>query len=539
MFNKLFMYEDNREIPEEYMGEFDKKIDNINTLRTNMFLKIFIIIQICMLIINNTVFESQIKEIYIGMSTVGIVSGIIFFIILYRFNDIQMNYFQIILVIFFLLWSALYALFDHVSHGLITIYNMMLFVFPIIYFKYRNYMIISGIIHIFFILSYIVMNSNFEKVSIILSNSTMFLFISWLIARGLYIDFIKRFLNEKEIINKNEQLIRFSKIKDALIEISNSIIKLDNIYDLYDIVLEKALDSITEAYIGSVLILNEDSYFTIVASRGFSEDMVNTFRMPIEDSFIWIKSNGNIEKTVIMNDLDPIKDKTRISFLDSKEGIDIKSSISSPIMVDGKLYGLINIDSKRKNVFDSMDVDIIDYISHQLSNAIKSRGIYEKTVYYSRFDELTAIYNRRYFEERLNNLMEENTEGDLEFILVIFDLDNLKTINDNYGHLVGDQYILKGISMIKSFIDDGDILGRFGGDEFVGIFFNKNYNEFIERINYHLNDNKNILFKDDDKEVRCSISYGVAQYPKDGNNLIEIVKVADKRMYRHKKRRGD
>lgn len=539
MFNKLFMYEDNREIPEEYMGEFDKKIDNINTLRTNMFLKIFIIIQICMLIINNTVFESQLKEIYIGMSTVGIVSGIIFSIILYRFNDIQMNYFQIILVIFFLLWSALYALFDHVSHGLITIYNMMLFVFPIIYFKYRNYMIISGIIHIFFILSYIVMNSNFEKVSIILSNSTMFLFISWLIARGLYIDFIKRFLNEKEIINKNEQLIRFSKIKDALIEISNSIIKLDNIYELYDLVLEKALDSITGAYIGSILILNEDCYFTIVASRGFSEDMVNTFRMPIEDSFIWIKSNGNIEKAVIMNDLDLMKDKTSISFLDSKEGIEIKSSISSPIMVDGKLYGLINIDSKRKNVFDQMDVDIIDYISHQLTNAIKSRGIYEKTVYYSRFDELTAIYNRRYFEERLNNLMEENIEGDLEFILVIFDLDNLKTINDNYGHLVGDQYILKGISMIKSFIDNGDILGRFGGDEFVGVFFNRNYSEFISEIDYYLNDNKNILFKDDDKEVRCSISYGVAQYPKDGNNLIDIVKVADKRMYRHKKRRGD
>ena len=82
---------------------------------------------------------------------------------------------------------------------------------------------------------------------------------------------------------------------------------------------------------------------------------------------------------------------------------------------------------------------------------------------------------------------------------------------------------------------ESDILARFGGDEFIGILFQSDYdelkNKYIKLNNYLTHQSLHI----DDTSINCSFSYGIAQYPTDGKTLDELVKIADFEMYKNKR----
>lgn len=88
----------------------------------------------------------------------------------------------------------------------------------------------------------------------------------------------------------------------------------------------------------------------------------------------------------------------------------------------------------------------------------------EKEIEYLSFhDKMTGLYNRRYFENELKRL---ETSRKLPIAILIADLDNLKYINDQFGHLKGDQYIKIAAEIIKNSTREADIAARIGGDEF-------------------------------------------------------------------------
>ena len=324
------------------------------------------------------------------------------------------------------------------------------------------------------------------------------------------------------------------KLKEAMLDINKIIIKENDINVMLNLVLEKVTAAMEKANIGAVLVLDKDENLKIVASRGYEEEEVNRFSVQLSQVFYMKKNKGVIGNTIIIDDIQNLDLSQHKIILDSKERAKLRCSISTPILLDGKLYGFINVESTKNNAFDENDIEVLDYLKQQIEVGISKIKLYEKTVYLSRYDKLTDIYNRGYFEEILNKSLEKAKEKNEEFLLVIFDLNFLKVANDSCGHLAGDEVIRTFATTLNNRIGINDVLARIGGDEFAAIIYDMNLQqlvEMLEKVNSEFKDNP-ISF--DNHDLICSFSYGISRYLEDGNSYNSLVKAADKRMYEYK-----
>lgn len=137
-------------------------------------------------------------------------------------------------------------------------------------------------------------------------------------------------------------------------------------------------------------------------------------------------------------------------------------------------------------------------------------------------DSMLDVYNRKGLSKIYDMLM--STED--IFYILFCDLDDLKKINDTYGHDQGDTYIMNATKTIVDVVSDNGYVARVGGDEFVVLLKFKDIDE-IHHIISHI---KYLIFKNSPSK-QTSISIGYAQFPKDSVSLDILLNIADKRMY--------
>ncbi|MEN8140416.1 MAG: sensor domain-containing diguanylate cyclase [Thermodesulfobacteriota bacterium] len=157
-------------------------------------------------------------------------------------------------------------------------------------------------------------------------------------------------------------------------------------------------------------------------------------------------------------------------------------------------------------------------------------------------DPLTGLANRSLLMEHLRQRLKEASRQQSMFVVAFIDLDDFKAINDDYGHDVGDQVLQRVAEDLKANIRQDDIIARFGGDEFVGIFrvtANDDANVLKEKILQTLS-----------RKIACQrfnitvmLSIGMSVYPADSTDIDELLKIADQEMYtmkaRNKARRNE
>ncbi|QZY55837.1 sensor domain-containing diguanylate cyclase [Crassaminicella profunda] len=343
---------------------------------------------------------------------------------------------------------------------------------------------------------------------------------------GVMVDITERKKAQKKIQ-------RLLKLKDAMAEVTHAVIGTLDIHELFDLILQKAITTMDGGEKGSILLLGKDEQIRIVRSKGYNREEVNKFSVSLQESFVWRKTNGKLDRVVIINDVDKMVDKTALL---TEKGLSIKSIISAPITIEEKFYGFLNVDSINNHAFDEEDLEIMEYMRSQIEIAISKHRLYERSIYLSRYDELTNIYNRSYFEELFESYIKKAIRYDESFLLCIFDLNGLKYVNDTYGHLAGDALIKSFATTLKGQIRDSDIFARYGGDEFVGVFFEANEISLTEKFETLIRYFKNhpIIWQEND--IICSFSYGFASFPKESNDYNELVKIGDERMYRYKQK---
>lgn len=149
-------------------------------------------------------------------------------------------------------------------------------------------------------------------------------------------------------------------------------------------------------------------------------------------------------------------------------------------------------------------------------------------------DELTGIFNRRFFERILPYLL-KNVK---RCTFAIFDIDDFKHVNDNYGHLTGDRILKKvGESLKSLFAEKNEFPIRYAGDEFIILILETERDKSLEKIREMFEKIHNTEIEEHGRKIKVSISCGISFFPEDGLSHEELLSKADEGLY-YVKRRG-
>lgn len=195
---------------------------------------------------------------------------------------------------------------------------------------------------------------------------------------------------------------------------------------------------------------------------------------------------------------------------------------------DIKIYDNINDLSKKLNVIYIVVIGFLLIIAKSLKKEVENRKLKEielqKMV---ETDYLTKAYSKQYAYRCVSRLISEKRK----FAIILIDLDDFKIINDRYGHLFGDEVLVKIVSTIKEYIKDDGLIGRFGGEEFIIVCDNligiKNITEKLINIISDIEWNKD--------NFKVTVSGGMKIYTNEDSDIDSLIYNVDMLLYKAKK----
>jgi len=212
---------------------------------------------------------------------------------------------------------------------------------------------------------------------------------------------------------------------------------------------------------------------------------------------------------------------------------DSRSEMAVPMISRGKVTGVLDAESRKVGDFKEADQKVFSILSSSAAMAIENAMLHQQMEELTIQDELTGIYNFRYFARKLIAELKRAKRYHLPLSLLMIDIDWFKRCNDSYGHLFGNLVLKTLTRVIRSCIREVDILARYGGEEFVVILPQTtkiDAKSIGERIRYQV---ESTSFKDNTNRsfTSLTVSLGVASYPVDAESEEELIKKVDQALY--------
>ncbi len=212
---------------------------------------------------------------------------------------------------------------------------------------------------------------------------------------------------------------------------------------------------------------------------------------------------------------------------------DVRSVIGSPIMDQKKMWGVLRMESEMEGTFELSDLRMLDFIAGLVAMSLKNTELYAETVRLARTDDLTGLAKRWFFEERLKEEINGNKVKE-KLGLIITDIDHFKRFNDNYGHAVGDQVLSRVSKRLMDIAPKPALCARYGGEEFC-ILVSATSKEKLKQLALQINETiEEEAIKVRGESVGVTVSLGCALWPEDAKTADQLVKQADKALYRAK-----
>jgi len=210
-----------------------------------------------------------------------------------------------------------------------------------------------------------------------------------------------------------------------------------------------------------------------------------------------------------------------------------------PLKVEDKVIGAIAIQSYTDSKhYSEKDTKVMEFVSSQVATAIERKRVEEELKKLAHYDTLSGAYNRGYGLELLQRQIKLSKREKSPLLFAYSDLDNLKDINDEFGHEEGDRAMVQVAKLFKSILREVDIITRMGGDEFLVIFLDSSLNE-IPIIKKRLSKELARLNQVSKKPYKIGFSTGFSYYnPSNPLPMDELIRIADEMMYKEKKRKN-
>ncbi len=217
------------------------------------------------------------------------------------------------------------------------------------------------------------------------------------------------------------------------------------------------------------------------------------------------------------------------------------SFISVPVMIDDEARAVLSVADRSDGLpFEEEDLQTLEILASHIGACLVQQEQGEALQRLAETDPLTWLFNRRHFDKRLESETNRALRAEQLIAVLMIDVDKLKTINDRFGHRVGDQVLRAVASAIKQAVRLYDVPTRYGGDEFA-IILPESDTDVASRVA------RRILEKMDvaqipgeirDAGMHVGLSIGVATYPRPLGDASSLVEAADTAMYRAKQAGG-
>jgi diguanylate cyclase (GGDEF)-like protein/PAS domain S-box-containing protein len=213
---------------------------------------------------------------------------------------------------------------------------------------------------------------------------------------------------------------------------------------------------------------------------------------------------------------------------------DVSQNITiNPIFQDKIItHLLLEIDDISEH--ENNQIRLMEEIEDLKKGYLKVKESQIETRKLANYDNLTGLYNRRAFTQKINTLIEGNEIFANKFALLFMDIDGFKQINDTHGHLYGDALLQQISSRLKRISRASDIICRLGGDEFIIVLNNVNDKETITMVVEKIIDFIRKPYYIDNININITTSIGIAVFPDDSDTLESLLKLADTAMYKAK-----
>jgi diguanylate cyclase (GGDEF)-like protein/putative nucleotidyltransferase with HDIG domain len=233
-----------------------------------------------------------------------------------------------------------------------------------------------------------------------------------------------------------------------------------------------------------------------------------------------------------VNQLHPSLDFTDIN---PEAGVRYRSMASLPLFKDDVLLGALSVYSNDLEQYTEDHLRLLETVTRLASDALANAMQHAEAEANALTDPLTNLPNARYLALRFEEEAARARRTDRSFQVVMLDLDEFKTVNDTYGHKVGDKMLREVAHLIEGQLREYDFLARYGGDEFVALVqevVGAQVEDLCLRIENAVS--KFSMAVGRNRFARVGISVGTATFGVDGETLDQLVTAADNQMYRMK-----
>lgn len=286
------------------------------------------------------------------------------------------------------------------------------------------------------------------------------------------------------------------------------------------------LERVVPYYSASVQLLGE-GYLEIVGGRGWPDPaIILGVRFPIP---------GDNPNTVVIQQRKPLilgdAGSVYSAFREEGHAAHIRSFLGMPLIVGDQVIGMLTVDHTQSNYFTQDHVRLVSAFADQVALAIQNARLFGEVQQLASTDSLTGLHNRRHFIELAKREFGRAQRHQRPLVAIMLDIDHFKQVNDAYGHAVGDQVLKIVTERCQKTVREIDILGRYGGEEFVVLLIETDLNGariVAERLRKCVAEPP---INTDGGALTITVSVGVGILDKECPDLDHLLQRADQALY--------
>ncbi|MEH6566383.1 MAG: diguanylate cyclase [Halopseudomonas sp.] len=226
--------------------------------------------------------------------------------------------------------------------------------------------------------------------------------------------------------------------------------------------------------------------------------------------------------------------------LRSVEAASARHWLGVPLISGGKLVGAMVLQSHDDSVsYNTQHKDLLLFVSGQMADAIERKRAHSRLEFLAQYDQLTELPNRALFMDRLQTSLQRARRNTQRVAVLYLDMDNFKQINDTLGHLTGDRLLQEVAQRLNRCIRESDTVGRLGGDEFAIMLDNIGKPDDAIQVAGKIVAALSAPYLLESHSMTSTPSLGVAIYPDDAEQDLQLIQLADSAMYKAKREGGN